>query len=182
MLLIQFTGLSGSGKTTIANRVQEQLAAKKINIEVIDGDEYRKTLCKGLGFSYADRVENLRRLGFVGKVLLKHDIISIISAINPFESIRKELSDSSNSVKTVWINCSLEALIQRDPKGLYKRALLPDDHSDKLFQFTGVNDIYENPISPDLIINTDKESPEESSNKLVEFIMRSIEAQTRISV
>lgn len=176
MLLIQLTGLSGSGKTTIARLTKEKLATRNINLEVIDGDEYRKTISKGLGFSYDDRVENLRRLGFVGKLLLKHGVISIVSAINPFESVRRELSESSNSVKTVWINCSLETLIKRDPKGLYKRALLPDDHSDKLFQFTGVNDLYEKPVLPDLILNTDQETPDESSNRLVEFILNQIDS------
>lgn len=171
MFLIQFTGLSGSGKTTIASLVKEKLAKRGIAIEVIDGDDYRKTICKGLGFSYDDRVENLRRLGFIGKLLLKHNVISIISAINPFEGVRKELSESSTHVKTVWINCSLDTLIQRDPKGLYKRALLPDNHSDKLYQFTGVSDLYESPVSPDLTINTDNETPDESANRLVEFIL-----------
>lgn len=174
MLLIQFTGLSGSGKTTIARLAQQKLGARNINVELIDGDDYRKTICKGLGFSYDDRVENLRRLGFVGKLLLKNGVISIISAINPFESVRKELSESSVKVKTVWINCSLETLIQRDPKGLYKRALLPDNDSNKLYQFTGVSDLYEEPINPDLIINTDKETPDESADRLVEFILDSI--------
>jgi adenylylsulfate kinase len=175
MLLIQFTGLSGSGKTTIATLVKEKLASQNISIELIDGDDYRKTLCKGLGFSYEDRVENLRRLGIVGKLLLKHNVISIISAINPFESVRRELSNYSTKVKTVWINCNLETLIQRDTKGFYKRAMLPDNHSDKMFQFTGVNDIYENPTNPDLIIYTDKETPNESANKLVEYILKNID-------
>ena len=172
MLLIQFRGLSGSGKTTIATLVKEKLASRNISIEVIDGDEYRKTICHGLGFSYDDRVENLRRLGVIGKLLLKHNIISIISAINPFESIRHELSKDSEFVKTIWINCSLETLIQRDPKGLYKRALLPNDHPDKVFQFTGVSDLYEPPIDPDLVLNTDQETPEQSADKLVEFILK----------
>lgn len=172
MLLIQFTGLSGAGKTTIAMLVKEKLAAQGTNIEVIDGDEYRKTLCKGLGFSYNDRVENLRRLGFVGKLLLKHGIITIISAINPFESVRKELSESSKRVKTVWVNCNIEALIKRDPKGHYKKALLPDNHPDKIYNFTGIDDVYENPINPDLILYTDKETPEESAQRLVNFIIK----------
>jgi adenylylsulfate kinase len=174
MLLIQFTGLSGSGKTTIAAIVKKKLDTKSINIELIDGDDYRKTICKGLGFSYEDRIENLRRLGIVGKLLLKHNIISIISAINPFEGIRKELSESSTKVKTVWINCGLDTLIKRDTKGLYKRALLPNDHPDKVFQFTGISDLYENPINPDLILYTDRETPEESANRLVEFILKNI--------
>lgn len=175
MLLIQFTGLSGAGKTTIAMLVKDKLLAKGICIEVIDGDEYRKTLCKGLGFSYNDRVTNLRRLGFVGKLLLKHGVISIISAINPFEVIRKELSETSKQVKTVWVNCNIEVLIERDPKGHYKKALLPNYHPDKIFNFTGIDDIYENPIDPDLILYTDIETPEESAQKLVDFIMKNID-------
>lgn len=174
MMLIQFTGLSGAGKTTIANLVQEKLSKRNINIEIIDGDEYRKTLCKGLGFSYEDRVENLRRLGVVGKLLLKHGVISIMSVINPFESVRRELSDSSPLVKTVWINCGLDSLIQRDTKGLYKRALLPNGHPDKVFQFTGVSDLYEPPINPDLVLCTDQETPEQSANRLVEFILAAL--------
>ncbi len=172
--MVQLTGLSGSGKTTVANLVKEKLAAQNIQIEVIDGDEYRKTLCKGLGFSYEDRVENLHRLGFVGKLLLKHDVISIISAINPFENVRKELSDYSSKVKTVWVNCDLEILKKRDPKGLYQRALLPDGNPDKVYQFTGISDLYEIPKNPDLVIYTDKETPQESAEKLVEFILMSI--------
>jgi adenylylsulfate kinase len=179
MLLIQFTGLSGSGKTTIAFNVKEKLAAAGINIEVIDGDEYRKTICKNLGFSYDDRVENLRRLGFVGKLLLKNGVITIVSAINPFEKIRKELTDNAENIKTVWINCNLETLIERDPKGLYKRALLPDGHPDKIKNFTGINDVFEEPKNPDLVINTDEETPEESSQRLVDFILQYIDSLTK---
>lgn len=174
MLLIQFTGLSGAGKTTIATLAKTELAQKGLNIEVIDGDEYRKTLCKGLGFSYDDRVENLRRLGIVGELLLKHNVISIISAINPFESIRQELAAHSPKVKTVWVRCSMETLVKRDTKGLYKKALLPDGNPDKVYQFTGISDLYEEPINPDLILDTDKETPEESVKKLTDFILMNI--------
>jgi len=174
MLLIQFTGLSGAGKTTIATLAQKELTLQGLNIEVIDGDDYRKTLCKGLGFSFEDRAENLRRLGFVGKLLLKHNVISIISAINPFESIRQELTTYSPKVKTVWVRCSMETLVKRDTKGLYKRALLPDGNPDKVYQFTGISDLYEIPKNPDLILDTDKETPEESVKKLTDFILWSI--------
>lgn len=174
MLLIQLTGLSGSGKTTISSMVKDILAKQGIAIEVIDGDEYRKTICKGLGFSYEDRVENLRRLGVVAKLLLSHKVISIISAINPFESIRKELSNYSPRVKTIWINCDMDTLIRRDAKGLYKRAMLPDGNPEKVYHFTGISDLYEIPQNPDLVINTDKETAEESANKLIEFILQEI--------
>lgn len=174
MLLIQFTGLSGSGKTTIATMVQEKLAQQGINVEVIDGDDYRKTLCKGLGFSYEDRAENLRRLGIIGKLLLKHNVVSIISAINPFEGIRLELAAHSPKVKTIWVRCSMETLVKRDTKGLYKKALLPDGNPDKVYQFTGISDLYEAPKNPDLILDTDKETPEESVSKLTDFILSNI--------
>lgn len=174
MLLIQFTGLSGSGKTTIATMVQEKLAQQGINVEVIDGDDYRKTLCKGLGFSYEDRAENLRRLGIIGKLLLKHNVVSIISAINPFEGIRQELAAHSPKVKTIWVRCSMETLVKRDTKGLYKKALLPDGNPDKVYQFTGISDLYEAPKNPDLILDTDKETPEESVSKLTDFILSNI--------
>lgn len=171
MLLIQFTGLSGSGKTTISTMAQKELARIGLNIEVLDGDEYRKTICKGLGFSYEDRAENLRRLGIIGKLLLKHDVISIISAINPFESIRQELAAHSPRVKTVWVRCAMNTLIKRDTKGLYKKALLPDGNPNKVYQLTGVSDLYEVPKNPDLILDTDKETPEESVRKLIDFIL-----------
>lgn len=174
MLLIQFTGLSGSGKTTIATMVQKELAQQGLNIEVIDGDEYRKTLCKGLGFSYEDRAENLRRLGIIGKLLLKHNVISIISAINPFENIRQELATHSSRVKTVWVRCSMDTLVKRDTKGLYKKALLPDGNPDKVYHFTGISDLYESPVNPDLILDTDKETPQESVRKLTNFILSNI--------
>lgn len=174
MLLIQLTGLSGSGKTTISTMVKDALARKGVIIEVIDGDEYRKNLCKGLGFSYEDRVENLRRLGVVAKLLFKHNVISIISAINPYESVRQELSNYSPRVKTVWVNCDMDTLIKRDVKGLYRKAMLPDGNPDKVYHFTGISDLYEIPQNPDLVIYTNLEPPQESANRLVEFIISQI--------
>ncbi len=174
MLFIQLTGLSGSGKSTIANGVKELLQSDGFRVEVIDGDVYRKKLCPDLGFSKEDRFENIRRLGFVASKFAENGIISILAAINPYEEIRKELSWYGPHVRTVWINCNLDILIKRDTKHLYKKAMLPDDHPDKIRNLTGVNDPYESPETPDLIINTAVENEEKSIQILFDYIMKNI--------
>ena len=174
MLFIQLTGLSGSGKSTIAKGVKELLKSNDMHVEVIDGDIYRQKLCPDLGFSKEDRHENIRRLGFVSNKFAVNGIVSILAAINPYEEIRKELSMYGPHVKTVWINCDLDILIQRDTKQLYKKAMLPDDHPDKVKNLTGVNDPYESPENADLIINTGFESEESSIKLLYDFIIDSV--------
>jgi adenylylsulfate kinase len=170
-VIIQFCGLPGSGKTTLAEGVKALLRQKNINVEIIDGDEYRKVLCADLGFSKADRNQNIRRLAFVASKLSNYDIVSIICAINPYEAIRQEIITTYSNVKTVFIDCAVEILIQRDPKGLYKKALLPVGHPDKINNLTGVNDPFEIPKNADLIIKTDTESVQRSTEKLADFIL-----------
>jgi adenylylsulfate kinase len=170
MIFIQFTGLSGAGKSTIAQLVKMQMEKEGHKVEVIDADVCRPVLCPDLGFSKEDRIENIRRLGFVANLLAKNGIITILAAINPYEAVRKELISKDTKVKTIWINCGLETLIKRDTKGLYRKALLPDGHPDKIYNLTGVNDIYEQPSVPDLIINTESENIETSVKKVVDFI------------
>jgi adenylylsulfate kinase len=174
MLFIQLTGLSGSGKSTIAQGVQKLLESDGFRVEVIDGDVYRKTLCPDLGFSKEDRHQNIRRLGFVSNRFAANGIISILAAINPYEEIRKELTLFGPHVKTVWINCDLDLLVKRDTKELYKKAMLPDHHPDKINNLTGVNDPYEPPVNPHLIINTNIESEEASIKTLFDYIMRNL--------
>lgn len=175
MIIIQLTGLSGAGKSTIANLVSEKLSLQNIPVEVIDGDIYRNSVInKGLGFSIEDRKTNLERLFHIGTVLLKHDIVVIIAAINPFEELRSKFAASSERVKTVWINCDLDTLMKRDTKGLYKRAFLPDESKEKISNFTGISSPYENPVHPDLIIETALQSVSESVDKLYEFILSEI--------
>lgn len=171
MIFIQLTGLSGAGKSTIANAVKELLQNDGYKVEIIDGDVYRKKLCPDLGFSKEDRNENIRRLGFVANLLASHGVISILAAINPYENIRKELSEYGKHVKTVWINCDLETLISRDTKQLYKRAMLPIDHPDKIHNLTGVNDPYEVPVDPDLVIDTHLHNEVACSEALYKFII-----------
>jgi adenylylsulfate kinase len=169
-MIIQFCGLSGSGKTTLALKAKEYFIDHKVDMEVMDGDEYRKFLCSDLGFSKSDRNTNIRRLAFVANLLAKYRIIPIICAINPFEDIRQEVISTYPNVKTVYIKCSLAELIRRDPKGLYARSFLPEKDCKKIRNLTGVNDAFDVPLHPDLIIETDKETIAESSEKLIKFI------------
>lgn len=174
MLLIQLTGLSGSGKTTIANGVKKLLEKKKYRVEIIDGDIYRKKLCPDLGFSKEDRNENIRRLGFVANLLATNDVITILAVINPYEESRRQLKEYGAHVNTVWINCPIETLIERDTKQLYKKAMLPDDHPEKIKNLTGINDPYEIPEKADLVINTHMESQDKSVDTLLDFILKRV--------
>lgn len=171
MVFVQMTGLSGSGKSTIAEAVKKMLQQKEYAVEIIDGDIYRKKLCPDLGFSKEDRHENIRRLGFVANLLATNKIITILAAINPYEAIRREVKDYGTHVKTVWINCDLDTLLKRDTKQLYRKAMLPDTHPDKIKNLTGVNDPYEIPENPDLVINSNAETEEQSAAKLYKFII-----------
>ena len=175
MLIIQLTGLSGSGKTTLSHYVKQRLAGKSLSVEIIDGDTYRKTLCADLGFSKADRCENIRRLGQAAYAFTGNRDVAIIAAINPFEEVRNELEEKYGA-KTVWINCAIDVLIERDTKGLYKRALLPEDHPDKLNNLTGVNDDYDLPLTCDLIINTHQQTTGQSGDVLCDFVLQQISA------
>tara|TARA_R110000824_G_scaffold359891_4_gene547532 strand:+ start:242 stop:919 length:678 start_codon:yes stop_codon:yes gene_type:complete len=170
-LLVQMTGLSGAGKTTLAMGVAEKLRKKGYLVEVIDGDEYREGLCKDLGFSKEDRNTNIRRLGFVGKILSRNKVVCIMSAINPYDAVRQEVKAMSDNVRTVHVNCDIVTLRQRDPKGLYKRAYLPDGDPDKIHNFTGVSDPYEKPADADLMIQTFAETQKESEKRLYDFII-----------
>jgi adenylylsulfate kinase len=171
MLLIQMTGLGGAGKSSIANLTKKSLNALGHKVELLDGDNYRQHLCRDLGFSKEDRLENIRRLGFVGLLLAKHGVISILAAINPYEEAREALKNKSPLTKTVFINCPIDVAIRRDPKGLYHKALLPPEHPDYIRHFTGISDPYEIPLQPDLVLKTDAETIEQSAKKLTDFIL-----------
>jgi adenylyl-sulfate kinase len=169
-MIIQLTGLSGAGKSTLAEGVKTLIEKHSLKVVIIDGDVYRKTLCKDLGFSKEDRMENIRRLGKAAWLLKDQADIIMIAAINPFEETRNELKENY-AAKTVWIKCDIPVLINRDTKGLYKRALLHDNHPDKLFNLTGVNDTYEPPLSPDLVIDTSIETATQSIQAFYDFLI-----------
>ena len=174
-IFIQMTGLSGAGKSTISFATQRILREMGYNVEVIDGDEYREGLCKDLGFSKEDRNTNIRRLSFVGKVLSRNNVICIMSAINPYDSIRKEVIENNPLARTVFVECDINTLIGRDPKGLYRRALLPDGNPEKIHNFTGISDPFQTPSEADLVLNTDEETVEESVKRLISFIFKETE-------
>jgi adenylylsulfate kinase len=174
MLLIQLFGLSGAGKTTLAQAVKSELTNKSLKVEIIDGDEYRKVICRDLSFTKDDRIENIGRLGFIGNILARNGIIAILSAISPYEVAREELKIKYQNVYTVWLECPIEELIRRDTKGLYYRALLPTDDPDKINNLTGINDTFEIPINPDLVINTRENDINEAKSKLLNFIYEKI--------
>jgi len=173
-MILLFCGLSGAGKSTLAEKVKNKLASEEIPIEIIDADEYRQRLFKDLHYSMEDRFENIRRLGFIANKFSSHHIITIISAINPYDSIRMELARTYKNVKVVHIDCDVDTLMRRDTKGLYRRAMLPDGHPDKLTNLTGVNDPFEAPEHPDLYINTHRSTTKESTNEICSFIVRNI--------
>jgi adenylylsulfate kinase len=173
MLLIQMTGLSGAGKSTIAQMTQIQLRKLGYAVEIIDGDAYRQHLCQDLGFSQQDRLENIRRLGNYGLALMQQGVIVILAVINPYDSARQKLQAQSPQVKTVFIDCPLTVVAQRDPKGLYRRAQLPPTDPQYLPQFTGISDPFEPPAQPDLRLPTHELSIETATDILIQFILNS---------
>jgi adenylylsulfate kinase len=170
MLILTLTGLSGAGKSTLALALCEKLVDYNYQVEVIDGDAYRHTLNKDLGFSEADRRENIRRLMLLAEQKKQQGFIVLLAAINPFEDQRLQLAAATGAL-TIYIHCALPVLIERDTKGLYKRALLPDMHTDKLTNLTGVNARYDVPAQPDFIVDTAAESIEEAAKRLCCFVL-----------
>jgi len=159
---IWMTGLSGAGKSTITEHLIPMLKEYTHKVEVLDGDVVRTNLSKGLGFSKEDRDTNIRRIGFVCNLLTRNDAIIISAAISPYKSIRDENRDLIGNFVEVYVNASLDACIERDVKGLYKKAL-----AGEIKEFTGISDPYESPENPEIVCETDNETPEESARKII---------------
>src|SRR5208337_374492 len=151
-----FTGLSGAGKSTLATLVAEELKKRGRRVEILDGDEVRTHLSKGLGFSKEDRDTNIRRIGYVCRLLSRNGVIAISAAISPYRDIRDEVRRTHDRFFEVFVKCSLEKLVERDVKGLYKKALKGEIQS-----FTGVSDPYEDPLNPELVLDSGLETVEE---------------------
>jgi adenylylsulfate kinase len=178
-MILLFCGLSGAGKTTLATHVKHKLADDNFPVEIIDADKYREKLFPDLCYSKEHRFENIRRLGFIANIFSSHNILTIISAIMPYDKIRNELIETYEHVKIIYIDCPIDRLIERDTKGLYKRALLPSEHPQKISNLTGINDPFEKPVNPDLYLNTDILSIEQSTLKIYSFIKETIHSQTK---
>jgi bifunctional enzyme CysN/CysC len=158
---IWFTGLSGAGKSTISQLLEQRLRAMGGRVELLDGDVVRGHLCKGLGFNKEDRDENIRRIGYVCELLSRNGVIAIAAAISPYRAARDELRTRIPHFVEVFVDCPIEVLARRDVKGLYKRAL-----AGELPHFTGISDPYEPPLRPDITVNSSLETPEQSLEKI----------------
>lgn len=156
-----FTGLSGAGKTTITQALEKKLRESNYGIEVLDGDVVRTNLTKGLGFSKADRDENIRRIGFVSHLLTRHGVIVLVSAISPYRDIREEVRQKIGDFVEIFVNAPLAVCEGRDVKGLYEKA-----RKGEIKGFTGIDDPYEEPLNPEVECRTDLESLEESVAKV----------------
>lgn len=157
-----FTGLSGSGKSTLAERVRDILLERGMKVEVLDGDEVRTNLSKGLGFSKEDRDTNIRRIGWVCHLLTRNDVVAISAAISPYKAIRDENRKLIGRFVEVYCECDLDTLKDRDPKGLYEKAL-----NGEIKNFTGVSDPYEAPEKAEVVVNTASEDIDASVNKII---------------
>ena len=165
------TGLSGAGKTTLAGLLEQEMRARGLPVEVLDGDEVRTNLSKGLGFSKEDRDTNIRRIGYVCRLLSRNGVAAISAAISPYREVRDEVrrlveADGAAFVE-VFVKCPIEVLAERDVKGLYKKAL-----AGELKGFTGVSDPYEEPFAPEVVIESNRETVEFSVTKILRELER----------
>ena len=157
-----FTGLPCSGKSTLARHIEEIILERGMNVEVLDGDEVREMLGRGLGFSKKDRDINIRRIGYVCKLLARNNTVAIGAAISPYKDVRDEVRGWHERFIEVYVKAPIDVLTERDVKGMYKKAL-----AGEIKNFTGVNDPYEPPDNPEVLLETDKETAEESVQKII---------------
>ncbi len=166
---VWFTGLSGAGKTTLATLLASELVTRGVKVEVLDGDEVRTNLSKGLGFSKADRDTNIRRIGYVSRLLARNGVGVIAAAISPYRLVRDEVRQAIEAEDVVFVEvfvkCPIDVLAERDVKGLYKKAL-----AGEIKEFTGVSDPYEEPFDPEVVIETDRESIAAGATKIIQAL------------
>jgi adenylylsulfate kinase len=177
---IWFTGLSGSGKSTIAEMLYHELKARELKTEILDGDEVRKNLSKGLGFSKEDRDTNIARIAYVANLLTRNGVATICCPISPYRATRDAARELIGDFVEVYVHATVDEIAaHRDPKGLYKKAL-----AGEITGFTGVDDPYEEPLEAELVLRTLDESPEESLQNVLtrlEELGRIEDATPRVS-
>ena len=161
-----FTGLSGAGKSTLSHEIAAALQATGRHVERLDGDEVRTRLSRGLGFSKDDRDENIRRIGFVARLLSRSGAVAIAAAISPYRELRDEVRrDHEAPFVEVFVECPLDVLVKRDPKGLYAKAL-----QGQIPNFSGVSDPYEPPLTPEITVHTDRETVDASRDAILQWL------------
>jgi adenylyl-sulfate kinase len=165
--VLWLTGLSGAGKSTLARTVTVALADRGHRVELLDGDEVRTNLCQGLGFSRADRDTNIARIGYVAGKLAKHGVAVVVAAISPYREARAKVRAAVTNFVEVFVDAPLETCAQRDPKGLYAKAI-----AGEIANFTGVSDPYEAPEDPELVVHTDREPVERSAEQVMDTLER----------
>ena len=171
-LTLWFTGLSGAGKSTIAEVVERELRDRGHRVEVLDGDVVRTNLSKGLGFSKEDRDTNIRRIAFVADLLSRNGVVAITAAISPYRETRDEARElMGERFVEIFVKASVETCAERDVKGLYEKAFRGE-----IKEFTGVSDPYEEPLEPEVVVDTEAETPEESAAKVVAYLESRVEA------
>jgi adenylylsulfate kinase len=160
------TGLSGAGKSTLAAAVGDALARHGIRVEILDGDEVRQNLSRGLGFSREDRDTNVRRIGYVARLLTRNGVAVITAAISPYRAVRDDVRREVGAFVEVHVKASLDECIRRDAKGLYRQAL-----AGEIPHFTGVSDPYEEPLRPELVVDTEREDVGDSAARVIERLV-----------
>src|SRR5712664_981014 len=165
--VVWFTGLSGAGKSTIANALKAELELRGRHVELLDGDEVRTHLSKGLGFSKEDRDTNIRRIGYVARLVARSGGVAITAAISPYREVRDEVRAQTPNFVEVFAHAPIETLVERDVKGLYRKAL-----AGEIKNFTGVSDPYEEPRHPEVLCDTSKETLQQSLAKVIDALER----------
>lgn len=163
--VLWMTGLSGSGKTTIAKIVEGELRERGLKVERLDGDTVRQNLTSDLGFSKEDREKNIERVTFVAKLLSRNGVACICSFISPYTAIREKVRRETTNFIEVYIDADLDTVIERDVKGLYKKAM-----AGEIPNFTGISDPFEPPDAPDIHIRTDDQAPVDCANRILEAL------------
>lgn len=165
--VVWLTGLSGSGKTTIGRVLQQLLRDKGYKVELLDGDEVRRNLSPELGFSKQDREIHAKRVVYISKLLARNGVIAIVSLISPYRSFRAYAREELKDFVEVYVKCSIDTCIKRDPKCLYKKAL-----NGEIADMTGIQDPYEEPLNPEVIVDTDRQSIDECVNVVINTLLR----------
>ncbi|MCL4333105.1 MAG: adenylyl-sulfate kinase [Candidatus Thermoplasmatota archaeon] len=163
--VLWFTGPPAAGKTTLAERIRASLLNNGRRVEILDGDEIRKGLSRDLGFSKEDREKHNERVIFVAKLLARNGVVTLVPLISPYREVRTKARNEIQNFIEVYVRCPLEILIKRDPKGLYRKAL-----AGEITNLTGLQDPYEEPLSPEITINTNEQTVDESVNTIIEYL------------